>query len=52
MLADVDERDRVRQAAILRAQDALTRLKPEEAARKAERELQQIQKDVTDLRQV
>ena len=52
MLEDVDERDRVRQSAIMRAQDALTRLKPEEAARRAEQELQQIQKDVTDLRQV
>ena len=52
MLEDVEEREKQRQAAILRADEALKRLKPEETAARLEAELQQVQKQVTDLRQV
>lgn len=52
MLEDVEEREKQRQAAILRADEALKRLKPEETAARLEAELQRVQKQVTDLRQV
>ena len=52
MLEDVEEREKQRQGAILRADEALKRLTPKESAARLEAELQRFQKQVTELRQV
>ena len=52
MLAEVDNRERAREAAIQRAEEAVRKLKPEETAARLDADLQAVQREVTELRQV